>query len=173
MNQILTKKCPKCRVEKNIEEFSKAKNRKDGLQTSCKRCHNKYTQENKESIKQLGIKYRQKNKKLIKENHQKNIIRTLFNKAKYRTKNKNLEFDITLEWLLERYSGRCELTKIEFQFAEEGRGPISPSLDRIDSSKGYTKDNVRIIIWSLNRALGEDGTEVYERIAKAYFRNKN
>jgi hypothetical protein len=172
LNQILTKKCAKCKVNKTIEEFSKHKNCKDGLQTVCKQCHKEYTQNNKESIKQKGIKYRQKNKDSIKEYIRKNCLRRLLDKARFRTKRKNLQFDLTVEWLQERYTGRCELTGIEFQFGTEGRSPITPSLDRIDSSKGYTKDNIRIVIWALNRAIGEYGIDVYERIAKAYFRNK-
>jgi hypothetical protein len=32
------KKCPKCNLEKGLQEFSKNKNTKDGLQRTCKLC---------------------------------------------------------------------------------------------------------------------------------------
>jgi hypothetical protein len=35
------KKCPKCKEEKELAEFGKHKNRKDGLQSYCKKCNNK------------------------------------------------------------------------------------------------------------------------------------
>ena len=37
-----TKICSKCHEEKDIENFSKNKRRKDGIQTFCKPCQNKY-----------------------------------------------------------------------------------------------------------------------------------
>lgn len=33
-----------------------------------------------------------------------------------------------------------------------GDGPNSPSIDRIDSTKGYTEDNVQWVIWVVNDA---------------------
>ncbi len=50
--------------------------------------------------------------------------------------------------------------KLDFEHAGGiiGRNPYSPSLDRIDNSKGYTKDNVRIISWRAN-ALKSDATK--------------
>lgn len=38
------KKCTRCQIEKPTEEFRKNRSRKDGLQSACGECHNKYTQ---------------------------------------------------------------------------------------------------------------------------------
>lgn len=35
------------------------------------------------------------------------------------------------------------------------------SLDRIDSTKGYTKDNVRLVTWLVNKSIGEYGTDAF------------
>lgn len=48
MTQLKT--CTKCKVEKSITEFSKAKYTKDGLQYKCKACAKLYRQANKEQI---------------------------------------------------------------------------------------------------------------------------
>lgn len=37
-----TKICNKCKKEKSKTEFSKDKNKKDGLRTICKQCDKKY-----------------------------------------------------------------------------------------------------------------------------------
>ncbi len=41
----------------------------------------------------------------------------------------------------------------------------SPSLDRIDSSKGYTKDNIQIISWRANRIKNDSTPEELMKIA--------
>lgn len=50
-----------------------------------------------------------------------------------------------------------------------GRNPNAPSVDRIDSSRGYTVDNCRLILWSLNRALNNYGEGYIFKIFRAVF----
>ena len=45
------------------------------------------------------------------------------------------------------------------------------SLDRIDSSKGYTVENCRLVCTAVNLAMNEWGEDVLERIA-LYYRRK-
>ena len=71
--------------------------------------------------------------------------------------------------LVERCAGKCEISGIPF--SEKGvqwyRNPWSPSLDRIDSKKGYTPDNVRIVLCAVNAAMNEWGEDVFRLIAKS------
>ena len=71
--------------------------------------------------------------------------------------------------LVERFAGKCEMSGIPF--SEKGtewfRNPWSPSLDRIDSKKGYTPDNVRIVLCAVNAAMNEWGEDVFRFIAKS------
>lgn len=49
----------------------------------------------------------------------------------------------------------CEVTGIKF-IKENGKmGAYTASLDRIDSTKGYTLKNTRMVIWAFNKAKGE------------------
>lgn len=86
------------------------------------------------------------------------------------------ENDITVEWAVELYdnqNGKCALTGLPLDTgpvrAESGRDrrPFRPSLDRIDSSRGYTKDNVRLVCSCVNYALGPWGEAVLRTMAAA------
>ena len=54
-----TKVCSKCGREKNLFEFSKHNNAKDGLQTYCKECHKAYYNHNKDKLQAYKKAYEQ------------------------------------------------------------------------------------------------------------------
>ena len=85
----------------------------------------------------------------------------LIRSAKDRARLKRIAFDLTDEWGEARWTGRCEVTGIEFDLSAPTRnGPrlFGPSVDRIDSSKSYTMDNCRIVLLAVN-AFKNDGTD--------------
>jgi hypothetical protein len=51
------------------------------------------------------------------------------------------------------------------------RNPYRPSFDRIDSSKGYTPDNVRIIAYCVNTAMNEWGEDILKLMSEGYQKN--
>jgi hypothetical protein len=88
-------------------------------------------------------------------------------KAKERAVKKDFEFSLTLDWLVNKIdNGFCELTKMPFTLDKTNslHNPFGPSLDRINNKKGYTVENVRVVLWCVNRSLGEDGLEVMKPI---------
>jgi hypothetical protein len=98
----------------------------------------------------------------------------LLQSAKLRAKEKRWIFDLTDEWASARWTDCCEVSKLPFEGGKKGRGPhpLSPTIDRIDSSIGYTQENTRFVLWGVNalRGLGDDA-EMY-RIAEAIVKNK-
>jgi len=77
------------------------------------------------------------------------------------------------EGMVRRANGKCELTGIPFSFCREAgvrRNPWAPSLDRIDSRKGYTWSNCRLVCVAVNLAMNEWGEEVLFKLAKAISR---
>jgi hypothetical protein len=58
------KKCSKCKIEKEYSAFNKNKSRKDGFQSSCKKCHSKMMQDykikglKKQSDRKVNLKRR-------------------------------------------------------------------------------------------------------------------
>lgn len=79
-----TKRCTKCQEEKELSEFNKHKNTKDGLAPNCKKCHNKMTRDwyrrNKESRKKSNRKWIENNRErwneLRRNNYHKNVERS-------------------------------------------------------------------------------------------------
>src|SRR4051812_30819900 len=62
---------------------------------------------------------------------------------------------------LEAMQRRLGVSGVDFSFVKVGSGkvqrPFAPSLDRIDSAKPYTRDNVRIVIQVANFAINAWG----------------
>ena len=97
------------------------------------------------------------------------FLRTI-EKARKRARESGLEYDLTIDWARKRWTGKCEITGAEFKREHGKQNAFSPSLDRIDPSKGYTQDNCRFILWSLNRFKGDESDEVMIAIAKLLLR---
>ncbi len=107
------------------------------------------------------------------------ILRKRIEFAKSRAYTRDMEFDLTLEWLIDLYNyqvGRCAVSGLRLDVAKRERNvngwkrPFSPSLDRIDSSRGYLQDNCRIVCSAVNNAMGSWGEGVLHLIARALTR---
>lgn len=82
-------------------------------------------------------------------------IRSTVSRKKAHSKKYGIEFNLTYEHLLERWEGQdglCFYTfnKLEIlRFRTKEQKAYSPSLDRVDPTKGYTNGNV---VWCINKA---------------------
>jgi hypothetical protein len=103
------------------------------------------------------------------------IYKTLA-KVKMRNKAKHREAPLTandLQDLLLHSKGRCAVTGIRFQMKMVGRyRPFYPSLDRIDSSRGYVHGNMRIVCYAVNVAMLHWGEDVFAEVATGYVFNR-
>lgn len=92
------------------------------------------------------------NRKRSREWDKKYWFRNIVRGCKNRAIKKNIAYEIDenfIENLLIKQHGRCNISNIEFIF-EKTNKYYTPSIDRIDSKKGYTKDNVQIILRVIN-----------------------
>ena len=91
--------------------------------------------------------------------------------ARNRAKDKNLDFNLSKSAIVFKIEhGFCEVTGLKFELNQNQatfQNPYAPSLDRIDSNKGYTDENVRVVLYAVNRALGEEGERIMLPIFKA------
>ena len=82
-----------------------------------------------------------------------------FRGSKARANKHKIPFTLTKEWAEQNWTGRCAVTNIKFVLSTK-RNPylLSPSLDRIIPSAGYTADNSRFVLHAVN-ALKGAGTD--------------
>ena len=102
-------------------------------------------QTQEEWLAEIESQQRAKNNSRRTEYYYKNRAAQLVRDAKRRAAKRGLEFTLTKEWALETYTGHCAITGIKFLDYRDrnGGGPYSPSIDRIDNTKGYTESNCR------------------------------
>ena len=139
-----TKTCSKCEKEFDVSFFHSDKSSTDGLQSACKDCRHIMS-------KKWASTYDGYMKKLIKE--AKNNI----NKRA-----KDIKFEIKLNDILELYkkqNGICALSGIKMTHIGYGEKKTQKrrfvnlfniSIDRIDSNKDYTKDNIQLVCAAIN-----------------------
>jgi hypothetical protein len=113
---------------------------------------------------------------LIQHSNLREILRSVrqtLASAKHRAAKRGLPFDLTEEWALEqinRQDCKCALTGIPFLAGGAlGRArAYAPSFDRIDNSKGYTTDNVRIVVFAINLMMLDWGEQPVHRVLTGY-----
>lgn len=90
-----------------------------------------------------------------------------FRGARHRSLKKNFPFDLTREWCEANWTGKCAITNLPFSFGTQQHYPFSPSIDRVDSAKGYTQDNCRFVLFAVNSFKGTGTDEQMLQIAEA------
>jgi len=149
---LKTKFCSSCKEEKFLSEFTLNKAAKDGLQYKCKSCdlfyQTKRRKEKAEDLKNYSRTYQKKRREAFDYR-----LQMLLNASKQRAKLKNREHTLTLQDLKDKYpsDNKCPVFGFDLEFNSAGFRETSPSIDRIDSTKGYTLDNIQIISWKANR----------------------
>ena len=91
-------------------------------------------------------------------------------RARARSKIKNIEFNLTIEYLKSIYpkNNMCPLLNIPLDWQSSHNHPSTPSLDRVDSSKGYIKGNVQWVSWRANLLKNDATPEELLMIAQNY-----
>ena len=102
-----------------------------------------------------------------KLSRQNDIVKYLIRSARARSVQRGRDFDLTIEWGRARWTGKCELTGIEFDWSL-GRGSLwSPSIDRVIPALGYVQTNCRFVLQAVNQFKGAGSDEEMMRIAAA------
>jgi hypothetical protein len=170
--------CKVCKIEKNLELFSKYKRiNKYNYTYTCKKCTSekqvKKYWENPEKFKKRAKQYRdnapeearEKWRIWHKNERRNNPIRLLLRRARRRARELSLpynlmESDITIP-------DNCPILGIELKVGcAENNLPTdnSISLDRVDNNLGYIKGNVIVISMRANRIKNNSNFEEIEKL---------
>lgn len=108
----------------------------------------------------------------MNEARRKDVVKFIVRGAKSRSIKNGHEFDLTLEWAHARWTGKCELSGLPFDWSKPLLHAFSPSIDRINPLKGYTQDNCRFILQAINAFKGSWSDETMFAIASAMLERK-
>jgi hypothetical protein len=139
-----TRICKNCEVEKNITKFNiyrvyKGEPKYRGVCTTC------YNRQARKRV--LTNEQKAQHAEREKDRRHRNPERLMLSNAKARAKRKGLEFCITLEDI--NIPTHCPVLGIELERGGCFQGS-SPSLDRIDNTKGYIPGNVIVVSYRAN-----------------------
>ena len=171
MSEIEQRKCTQCGENKSFSCFSKKHTGKYGLSSQCKQCHTISERLGRgHGIKDINLltdkqkKVRKRRSELCKAASRKNPKKKLVIAAKNRAKIKNIEFNLTEDDL--RIPETCPALGILLIQAKDRHNKHSPSVDRLDAAKGYTKENINIISFRANTIKSDATFEEFEAIYK-------
>lgn len=179
-----TKFCSRCKQTKPRSAYHNRVRSVDGLVLWCIECMASYATKyvtdpelkaKRKAQSQLWRSKRTPEQRKIECERVKSRARTdwgrqMWAQARDRARERGLAFDLTPDWVRER-ANVCQLSGM-ILMPRSGRGgrmgPLSPSIDKIDSTAGYTQDNCRVVCFALNTAFMHWGSKAFEPIAKAW-----
>lgn len=93
----------------------------------------------------------------------------LLQDARRRAKSRNLEYNLDRDWFMNEQCKGCALTGIPFDFINVGSAKV-PTIDRIDPTEGYTKENARLVLHIMNYWKSDYSDDELYEVAKAFVR---
>lgn len=170
MGHFSLKVCKKCNKEKPFTEFYRSK--QGHYQARCKECNIELNKEwadtNKKKTTLYARRYREVHKNTAKIKSQQ-ILDNMRKRSKGRDWGPPEFTKQEIEKIIT--NGKCKITDIPFEFSQEKywRSPWTPTPDRIDSTKGYTKDNVQWVCYIYNAMKDEFSVKDVEIFLESLF----
>lgn len=128
----------------------------------------RYREKYKAIIKEKAAKKYLENKGIISEKGKAkrriNPSNELLKKAKQRAKKNGLTFDLTLEDIT--VPNKCPILGLNLEVGDGKLHDCSPTIDRIDTSLGYLKNNIQVISHKANRMKSDASVSELKLFAK-------
>ena len=150
-----TKVCPVCNRELSVDRFRIYTKSKTGRYWMCEECyqnHSTLTNGDKNYFRKLRLRlvpeYREEVNSLHTLSRHRRFVEGMWRAAKNRAKERGLDFNIEVSDIV--IPEVCPILEVPFEFGTKGNYSYTPSLDRIDNSKGYVKGNIMVMSQKAN-----------------------
>ena len=135
----------------------------------CTECNNILTPWQKKTIMLEKVDgFKAKNSLEKRESRLRNITHAIWKKAKDRALKYNMDFNIEESDII--IPEICPILEVPLEFGTKGNYEYSPSIDRIDNSKGYIKGNIQIISKKANSMKNSASLEELRKFCKNVLR---
>jgi len=158
-----TKLCNKCGLKQDVNQFSNDSKNSDGLRSTCKTCSINH-------IYKIGSTFE-------------GFIKLLYYDLKHNASNRNIKVEITIEDIKEQYInqvGLCAMTKFVMTYNKQPtdssthiNNKFNISVDRIDSNKNYTRDNIQLVCAIVNIIKYDLSSDEFIKICKKISKHNN
>lgn len=137
---MITKKCFKCGIEKEIDDFYPHKQTADGYLNKCKEC-------TKKDVKKTGYKQYYQTEK--------GVIRTIYKTQTLHSKSRGHKQPAYTKKELGEWMYLNKFKKLFEEWMKSGYVKSKkPSVDRIDDFKSYSFNNIVLTTWEQNKLHG-------------------
>lgn len=149
------KTCTQCGDTLPLDSFYRSKFGIQGRASECKKCF----------LARNRARYRTASRPRAS---------VLLSHAKTRAERKGLAFSLDVDWIDAAIkSGRCQITGLPFDLTLRGaRNLFGPSLDRVVPEEGYTKENVKVVLFGYNSckntASEDEARDFFLQVAEAF-----
>ncbi len=167
-NESSVKRCSKCHKILPLSCFHRSISQKSGYRSQCSECRKPadvaWRNKNRDKFTAYSRKHREKAMSDPEWN-----IRRMLTHVRSRARSRGIEFgleasDITIP-------DKCPVLGIPL-ISKVGKGHInrndSPSIDRIDSTKGYVKGNVIVVSWRANHVKSDATIDDLQKLVDYY-----
>lgn len=171
--------CTKCTIEKENSEFYSDKRKKDGLRSWCKLCQKEDNKKREFNYNETRKKYRIEHKEEYRE---KKKVYYIQNKNKVLLK--NYDWRQTFKGRLASYIRAAKKRNIDWQLTDEefkffwdkncyycGDKILGVGIDRVDSLKGYTLENLVPCCYQCNICKMDYSLEEFKNKIKKIYNN--
>lgn len=154
------KLCPGCGAEKpaNIKYFIRSPRYEDNLKPLCIEC----TKRAESEKSRLAQKQRRESGR-AKECLEGNPKPYFYDKARTNARRKGFTFTITLSDIPD-IPTHCPVFGYAMKMDIGSRSPRAPSLDRMDTTKGYEPGNIEFISWRANYLKRNGTLDEFEKL---------
>jgi hypothetical protein len=108
--------------------------------------------------------WKEKHNRARREYNKRNPEMKLYRSAKWRAKTDGLEFNIDVSDIA--IPATCPILGTPLFFTDGLKTNNTPSLDRVDNTKGYVKGNVRVISVKANTMKGDLALDIMDKFIR-------